>query len=418
MKRILFIDHPQFTSATYYLWQGLKELEPLLQDHFSVSCYPFLLSHFDTDEYDLGAMEWFNTLTKQLETEPLPYGIPAFQKGETLTTNGNRVMVRGGNFRRFPRLSILENEERAISELKDGKYDLIILGNGHRVPTILLGRLKERVPKLPPIIYYDAGERDELNEHWIHVFKPDLVFKQILTPAVKAKGLSVQIPGYTLKMYPLPLSSPHVGYPSAQVCGMSIQALRRRPQDHVKALQVFYALGHTWPERQLALKALDEISEKASIMKVKVCSYLDYHMIMALSCMAVTMRGSGRDTNHYWDIPLYRTAMVCDGTMGCIHPYPFEDMKTAFFYRSIDQLSQIVRDHLPLQGPAAEERDRIALAGQKHLEKYHSTTSRAAFFLDIVNQELNFFDREMADSLHRWQGEMGWDGRPWEGPVV
>ena len=110
--------------------------------------------------------------------------------------------------------------------------------------------------------------------------------------------------------------------------------------------------------------------------------------------------------------------MVCDGTMGCIHPYPFEDGKTAFFYRSINELVHIVEDHIYPVGPAAEERDRVALAGQKHLETYHSTAARAAFFLDVVNRELNFYDQDLSASMKRWQGERGWDDRPWEGPVV
>jgi len=293
-----------------------------------------------------------------------------------------------------------------------------VLGNSHRVPTILLSRLKERVPAFPPVVYFDAGERDELNEHWIHVFRPDLVFKQILTPEVKKKGLSVQIPGYRLRMYPLPLSSPIVGCQDASLEGLSFQWLRKNSRTSVKMLHIFYALGNTWPEREEVIKAIDAIVLRKNLDRVKNCSYLNYNIAMAKSRMAVTMRGSGRDTNHYWEIPLYRTAMICDGTMGCIHPYPFEDMKTAIFYRSIPELTGLVEKYLPDSGDAAVDLHKISVAGQDHLERYHSTAARAVFFLDILNQELNFLDLGLSDALAGWKAENGWDGRPREGVVV
>jgi hypothetical protein len=183
-------------------------------------------------------------------------------------------------------------------------------------------------------------------------------------------------------------------------------------------LPVYYALGNTWPERDNVIRAMDELVLRKNLARIKNCSYLNYNIVMAKSRMAVTMRGSGRDTNHYWEIPLYRTTMICDGTMGCIHPYPFEDGKTALFYRSIQQLVEIVEAHLPESGPAAAELNRISTAGQQHLERYHSTTARAVFFLDILGKELNFLDAPLEGALAGWKSENKWDGRPWEGPVV
>lgn len=423
MKRILLVDHPQFTSATYFLWQGLKELEALYPEALSVSCYPYIPTNYDDDQYDLNTLDWFKSLNQQVEESkkgsPLPYGIPAFQPTETLTSRDETLMRRGCPWRRFPKATLLTSEDQAVLELEAGKFDLVILGNSHRVPTILLGRLRERVHrKLPPLVYFDAGERDELNEHWVHVFRPDLVFKQILTPEVKAKGLSVQIPGYKLRIYPLPLSSPIVGCPDASLEGLSFQWLREQSQKSVKMLPVFYALGNTWPEREKVTKALDDLVLRNNISRIKNCSYLNYNIVLAKSRMAVTMRGSGRDTNHYWEIPLYRTAMISDGTMGCIHPYPFEDRKTAIFYRSIQELVELVEEHLPESGYTAMELNRIATAGQEHLEKYHSTTARAVFFLDILNKELNFADQELRNAIDGWKAMKHWEDRPWEGPVV
>jgi hypothetical protein len=262
-------------------------------------------------------------------------------------------------------------------------------------------------------VYFDAGERDELNEHWVHVFRPDLVFKQILTPEVKKKGLSVQIQGYTLKMYPLPLSSPIVDQ-DIDIEGMSIQWLRKNSKISPKMLQVFYSMGSTWPAREEVVKALDELVRKKDISRIKGCSTLNYNFVLSRSRMAVTMRGSGRDTTRYWEIPLYKTAMISDGTMGCIHPHPFEDGKTAFFYRSTEELIGIVERQMTEPGDV----DRIALAGQEHLEQYHSTAARAMFFLDVLRKELNFTDSGLEVALGQWKVGKRWDGRPWEGPVV
>lgn len=423
MKRILLIDHPQFTSATYYLWKGLKELEELYPEQLSISSYPYIPTNYEESKSDLKDLPWFNWLDELVEGAKLgkvqlPYGIPKFHEGERLTSHGETYMTSGSTIRSFKKQGALEDEAAAVAALQAGKFDLVVLGNSHRVPTILLGRLKEQVPTFPPVVYFDAGERDELNEHWIHVFRPDLVFKQILTPAVRSKGLSVKIPGYNLRMFPLPLSSPIVGCPDASIEGLSFQWLRDNSKTSVKMLSIYYALGNTWPARQDLMKALDGVLLKRNLDRVKFCSYLNYNIAMAKSRMAVTMRGSGRDTNHYWDIPLYRTAMICDGTMGCIHPYPFEDGKTAIFYRSIPELVKLVEKYLADDGPAAVDLYKIAIAGQEHLERYHSTAARAMFFLDILNQELNFFDPELAVVLTAWKALNKWDGRHWEGAVV
>ena len=423
MKRILLIDHPQFTSATYYLWQGLKELEELYPEKLSVSSYPYIPTNYDDDKFDLRDLDWFKWLDELVENSKrnaaqLPYGIPPFQADERLTSRSETFMMRGAYWKKFRKDGVIPDEASAIAALQGGKFDLVVLGNSHRVPTILLSRLKERVSPFPPVVYFDAGERDELNEHWVHVFRPDLVFKQILTPAVKKKGLSVQIPGYGLRMYPLPLSSPIVEHPDASLEGLSFQWLRKNSKTSVKLLPIFYALGNTWPEREEVVKALDALVLRKNVDRIKNCSYLNYNIVMAKSRMAVTMRGSGRDTNHYWEIPLYRTAMICDGTMGCIHPYPFEDKKTAVFYRSIPELVELVERYLPDSGDAAVELHKIAVAGQDHLEKYHSTAARAVFFLDILNQELNFVDQGLSTALSGWKAGHGWEGRPWEGVVV
>jgi hypothetical protein len=418
MKRILFLDHPQFTSATYYLWQGLKELEALFPKDLSVSSYPYIPILYDEDGCDLRSFAWFNQLRDLVEWSKsgrahLPDGVPPFHEDEYLTAENSPTIARGHPWFRPKKENIVESEDQAIRMLRDRKFDAIVLGNSHRVPTLLLARLRDWVKELPPVIYYDAGERDELNEHWIHVFKPEVVFKQILTPSIKTLGMRQQIDGYDVKLYPLPLSSNMVDH-DISLEGMSIQWLRKRSQTTFKLLQIFYCMGETWPERATVMSAIDRLLFEKRISSVGKCSYVDYHYILANSKMAVTMRGSGRDTTRYWEIPLYNTAMISDGTMGCIHPYPFEDKKTALFYRSIEELVSVVDAGI---SDGTDVR-RVSGAGQEHLQKYHSVSARAVFFLDILNKEINFYDKGLGGSLGSWKAKAQWDGRSWEGPVV
>ena len=418
MKRILFLDHPQFTSATYCLWQGLKELEALYPKDLTVASYPYIPINYDEDGCDLRAFSWFNQLRDLVEWSKsgrakLPDGVPPFHETEYLMAENASSISRGYPWFRPKKENVVESEDQAIRMLRDNKFDVIVLGNGHRIPTLLLARLRDWVKELPPIVYYDAGERDELNEHWIHVFKPAVVFKQILTPSTKALGLTKEIEGYDLKLYPLPLASQIVDH-DVNVEGVSIQWLRKRSQAKLKILQIFYSMGDTWPARAAAMEALDGLVLGKNASRMKMCSYIDYHYILANSRMAVTMRGSGRDTTRYWEIPLYRTAMIADGTMGCIHPYPFEDRKTALFYHSVDELVSIVERDMADQS----EVDRVSVDGQTHLWRYHSTSARAAFFLSTLDKEINFFDAGLRSSIDGWKGSRQWDGRPWEGPVV
>jgi Glycosyl transferases group 1 len=420
MKRILLVDHPQFTSATYFLWQGLKELERKYSDKLSVLVYPFIPTHFDEQTVDYKTMSWFLELDRLCEESkrthaPLGQGIPPMHETERLMSMNETVIHRGFPWCTFPKdNNLLTDENQAIQAINAGAFDVVILGNSHRVPTILLARLKERVRvPFPPVIYFDAGERDELNEHWVHVFRPALTFKQILTPDVKAKGLTVQIPGYDFKIYPLPLSSPIVDN-DVVVNGLSLQWLRERSKTAHKMLQVFYSMSNTWDARAEIVRAMDEIVIQRDLSRVKGAHYLEYHFCLATSRMAITMRGSGRDTTRYWEIPLYKTAMVADGTMGCIHPYPFEHLKTALFYTSLQHLIELMKTRIDL----AADVEAIGTAGQEHLEKYHSVAARAVFFLDILNQELNFYDGGLKEATDNWKWRRKWDGRPWEGPVA
>jgi hypothetical protein len=412
--KILFLDNAEFTSGTRFLWQGLNEI----LGPENVYDYPPIPILHQADSYLVSEQDWYQRMSQQVRANEIPTGIPPFAPGELLTVGADE-QKRHYYSPKFQDHQVRLTEDIVVQMLKNNEFTLIVLGNTHRIPTINLARLKARVNNLPPVVYFDAGERDELNEHWVHVFKPDLVFKQILTPAVLNRGLTTPIPKYKLRMFPLPLSSTLVDYGGFRLGAFTLDELRTYDNSPQKFLDVFYALGNTWPKRDEVTATMDQFRKNRDLNYVwrancnEVCG--NYYMILSRSCYVISMRGSGRDTTRYWEIPMFETAMICDGTMGCLHPYPFEDNKTAIFYRSIDELYHIANSWI--KGREGERID-IAKAGKKHLWQYHSTAARALFFLETIQKNLGCIDKQGLERIFIGKQHRQWDDRDWRGPVV
>lgn len=413
--KVLFLDHPQFTSCTRFLWQGINEiLGP--ENVIAFPAFPIL---YDQDTIDLLNYDWYRDLSSDVANKPLPYGIPPFSPGEGLT-GGNESIVHRYHFTpKFHNSHPNYTEDDIVRMLRAGLFSFVVLGNSHRIPTLFLSRLKAQVPNFPPIIYLDAGERDELNEHWIHVYRPQVVFKQILTPAIMQKGLHTKIPGYTLKMYPLPLCATTVDHPSMRIGCFDFGHLRQNDTPPQKLIDMFYGLGDTWPKRAEVTQTIDNIRHQKDLNYIRrtinTAENEDYHLVLSRCRFVVSMRGSGRDTIRYWDIPLYETLLVADGTMGCIHPYPFEDYKTARFYTNMDELTNIINYFA--EGHGEEQREKIAKAGKQHLWQYHSSAARAIFFLDRIQEETGCLPEAFLRKIHDAKIYRQWDGRDWRGPV-
>lgn len=412
--KILFVDHPQYISGSMRLWQGLNEVLP-----GSVVLYPHVATHYGVESFDLAQQSWFQAMAAQAARGEIPQGIPPFAPGEKLTGE-QTVITHEGLVFMPPMPETIPDEDEIVRQLRANVFDLIVLANSNRVPTIALARLRDRAGSLPPIVYYDAGERDELNEHWIHVFRPALVFKQILTPEVLNRGLTVKINGYSLKMLPLPLSNMFVDHPNF-VLGHGSQdrptvgRLRANDSPSNKEFDMFYYLGETWPTRRLATEALDELRVRRGFSYTLGVCFEAYNVVLSKSRLAISMRGSGRDTTRYWEIPGYRTALVADGTMGCIHPYPFTHDETAIFYDSIQSLTSMVDRYL---SDTTGRLDAIAQAGKLHLWRYHSTAARSVFFLDRVREHLGIrLSDAQNEAISLWKIEHAWKDN-WEGPVV
>ena len=409
--KILLLDHPQFTHSTWMLYEGLVRV--LGRD--SVTLFPskpLFDGKYPSVVMKLMDIRWYRDVYKNLQN--LPAGIPPLSSGESLTANDERVQLFAfcpvpPSTDKTDQISI--DEDEVIELLNLNHYDLIVLGNSHRVPTIALARLRDRCKSLPPIIYFDAGERDEFNAHWWHVFRPALVFKSTVTPEVMSKIGSPAVP---CELFPMPLSHPTV------LCKDNIEYQLEDSDFRNRDIHLVSSFGPTWPMREIVQQRVEQVCSQMSITSNKqfnaiLSGYSSGQL--SQSKIAVSMRGSGRDTERYWEMPARGAAMIADGTMGCVHPFPFRSDEHAVFYRNLEELESsilcLINDD--------EKRISIAKAGHEHIKRFHSIEGRTLFFLGIIKQQIgiNYTDIQSA-RLERWYTELGWDSYlpDWKGPVV
>lgn len=390
--KILWLCHPQFDLGEWNLYMGLVDVIGL--DNIVV--FPRKSLYFgQVDNYSGGYPEFLRYMYVG-GRNPLPVGIPPLAPGED---------VIGGypNTRELPYLVTVGEhseftEDQVIDAIKAESFKYIVLTSSNRVCTIALARIREKVLSsgrgLPPIIYIDNGERDEFNEHWWHVFHPKATFKLILTPEVYNKYKNDKRFGSDgLEIHCLPQSSCLAGKEIRTLLDKyhHMLYLKGVPEwvtfnDYDKIIDVYYAMGGTYGKRSDLAGQIENysINKKNKIIVGTPAVYYDYMNNIAHSKIAVSMRGSGRDSSRYWDIPTWNTLMVCDGTMGCMHPHPFEDKKTAVFYdeNRLDQLPGILDYYLDND----KERRQIAQAGKEWLHKWHTNNARAEHFLEILRR--------------------------------
>ena len=400
--KILFCDHPQFDHGTFYLYEGLTRV----LGAEAVIDYPFKPTYHGSPSYNLNEVRWYARAIQ----DGVPAGLPPFAPGETLTYDNVQQIGAAP----CPGATSQEGREHDEDEIVStmSSFDLIILGNGHRVPTIALARLKERCTRLPPIIYCDGGEIDEFNSHWVHTFRPALTFKKTLVPEVvreyKGDYTNVRVPVVPL---PLPLSNPctYLGLPAYD----ALQEVPVAP----RAIDFVSHFGFTCPERDgLQRRAVEVALREEMIAQMsRVPTGPPYYKLLAASRIVLSMRGLGRETCRYWEIPAFGAAMLCDGTMGCVHPFPFEDGVTASFYRNLDEMEE----KLVMLHRNEELRRSIAEAGRAHARKYHSVEARALFFLALVRQRVGLtFTSDQEKRLANWRTKLGWSCElpEWRGP--
>lgn len=107
----------------------------------------------------------------------------------------------------------------------------------------------------------------------------------------------------------------------------------------------------------------------------------DFYLKELKRCKIVlNFRGGGWDTMRYWEVPAVGSLMITQKPQIKI-PNDFEDKKHVIHCK--DDLSDLV-ELCQFYLDNAEEREKIALAGKKHLEKFHTDVKRAEYILEKV----------------------------------
>jgi hypothetical protein len=395
MKKILYLEHPQADLNAYNIYKGLCEL---LGEENVID---FPRKRVYRAEYDVFDSPYLSMLRlEHTSNKSLPYGIPPFAPGEDIISGWPDVRIpveeapwTWGHFvpKRFkyqggyPLIGLStkdrdHSEDDIIRMLKNNEIAFIVLSTSHRVCTIALARLRDRLGglnKLPPIIYTDNGERDELNEHWAHVFNPTIIFKCTLTESTKDSLFKKY--GWR-HVYPLPNSNFMLGQNFSE-------HFNTEPSfyDSIKKYDVFYQfLSHV--DRENVMSAMERVCLKNNYTSyLKTGDYFQYLQTLSQSKIVVTKSGVCKETLRYWDINMFETMMLCDNTMGAIHPNPFEHEKSAVFYNSdSSSLENDLNDRCKFYLEHDSERIKIAQAGMEHLRKYHTNRARAEWMLSVI----------------------------------
>ena len=241
-------------------------------------------------------------------------------------------------------------------------FDLIVLAHPRSVAIWfleLLFRDLGDIHQKTPIVMCDFEDYYELRHDIFEKFRINLAFKASYVQNEP-------------NIYGLPLCSPIIDNPNL------------RFDDSHKTIHVTARWGMT---HALRPKVIEEIKQvQAIVMTENSLPYREYLNEIALSKIGVSMGGHGhlnRNPNRHWEIPSYRTMLLCEDPH-INYPHPFEDRKTCvFFDPSVDgDVKQKIEYYINHD----QERQDIANAGHELLKTHHTTVARAKYFLDICRK--------------------------------
>lgn len=334
------------SNGAYFLYSGLRQLGVQVTDYPYKSIY-----HGESCSYPI---PWYGT-------DKLGHSSPPrfFRKWD-----GERY-----------------SEDEILRMMK--KFDLVLLESPRHVAVETLERLNKRC-SLPPICFLDGEDYDYVHEELIKRFGVAAAFK---------RELSFHLPN----VHPFPFSSYIIGDERFQF------------DDSEKEFDVFCVLGLTHPQRERVCNEFRRIVAKHGYKAIVGLDHEpvppstiidhdyrfekstvryglgDYLQLTAKSKIAVSVRGYGRDTLRFTEIPSYNTLLLSDDlqALGLIYPQPFKHRETAVFFKpDCSDLEELVVYYLENDS----EREKIAHAGNKHLTTYHTNVARAKHLLSVVEE--------------------------------
>lgn len=362
--RILFISDFGFDLLVQSLLSGLVECGTEVVQY---PCNP--IYHGGIEIWNRDGIRFF------VEAKP-PDGFPPVDDPleQDLGRNLHTLAPQGPQVQ-YTRLfgNKISEESDMIRLLRDLKFDFAAVVIGYtrsRQALIAASRLSER-GLLPPVVLVDFSKGADLVRWEVAIaLRSEIVFKNIV---INKKNGAI----------PLPLSSPIAGKGVRFMKSILGEEFER---DAPKEYEIHCNLSPTYPLRAELSDAIETLCKKHGWRRAPAGAYGENLIGVHKSKIAFSMRGSELDTLHYWEIPSFRTLMFADGTMGAIHPYRFEDKKTAVFYdpNDLSGLETLLVRYLSDDS----ERTRIAKAGYRHCARRHSNKARAAYFLEIIKTKL------------------------------
>ena len=252
-----------------------------------------------------------------------------------------------------------------VANLLSKKFDLIVFGpRSHSVKALrdIIDRVERK--KLPPVVFAEFEDYDTLRQDWMTEFKPDVCFKR--------ETLTSNFQTYSKqRIYPMPFSAVLGPYTDLPDC----------PKD----IDIFFACGNTFDLREKVLVEVKRLAEKHQWNFVGGgnefrLNYADYHKHIRRAKIGISVRGWGRDTVRYWEIPSHPTLLVA-GKFDLAIPDPFTHNETAaFFKEDLSDLEDILYTYLTDD----VYRTHVAKCGHEHLKKHHTTEARARYMLEAI----------------------------------
>lgn len=338
-NRVIILVHPEADFQESFLVMGLVELlgeenvilyPPKYSYYGQVHRYPGITD--PTKEGVTGPFEFFKPLKKSPE-------IDGFELFKQLKTCDLIVMTtRATSIKTY----------RELLELREQSPDI----------------------KLPPMIMVDSEDHQFLRTDLIQQFGPKVYFKRELVEEHE------RVYGDT-KIFPLPMSS----YVWRSIFADEAQSWINQPKEY----NLTCVVGNTHPYRHEVITALKNANFPKSFIGIDGdvrTNTKEFLQRIALSKIAVSIRGHGQDTVRRWEIPSFKTLLLTD-VLSIQDPYPYCHYTHCIYYRTPEECVTKAKHFL-----LSDNYRDIARNGFLHTSRYHSTKARAAFMLDMAYKSL------------------------------
>lgn len=276
--------------------------------------------------------------------------------------------------------------------LAEGFFDLVVVESCRPLAVAAYHKLRESIVSANvPVVVHDGEDMFHMYDDIISSMSPKLILKREFRP----EWGSEKIFGGGIPIIPFPFSFPYRYRKRGNEDSM-FDTMRDLPR--VKASERIYdviqMMGRTWQLRQEIANAIRQQKDFKWYVALNPDDQESQHPIMTLLAwekymqhmgkgkMAVSCRGFGWDTCHYWETA-YATVMLCD-VSGIVIPNDFQHDQTCIKYNNPNDCVAKIKAYLA--NPAKLEE--IRTAGRDHVLKYHTTRERVRIIFERLGIEV------------------------------